>query len=588
MQQDLATRDAVAFEPAYQTETTVAAALVGHLAELGVEQAYGVIGGAIGVLFDALEESPIEVRHFRHESGAAFAAAEAYFASGKPAVVFTTTGPGTLNALTGLTAARWEGAKVILISGSTSAPQRGRWATQETSAYTLPQDALYGTGPLFDFALRLEHAAEFPELARRLSIGLARPGGFVAHVGLPIGLQASRVDLPRHRPRTTLAVPVAPAEEVRYCAGLLQADPFAIWVGFGARHAGDLVLELAQRARARVFCSPRAKGVFPEHHELFVGVTGIGGHSSVAEYMTQMQPRRVLVLGSRLGEATSFWDPDLEPAEGFIHVDVDPTVPGVAYPDCHTHGVQAEIGRFLEALLEHFPRREDEARILAGPHHPRWSELEATAEQDGEPAGVVRPQAVMRAVQRHVIDGSEALVMSECGNAFAWCNHYLRFPAAARYRVSTLFGSMGHCAAGVVGAALARGGKAVAVVGDGSMLMNSEISTAVQYRAPAVWVVLNDAGYGMCESGQRVLGLATGQLSMPCVDFVALARAMGADGARVERAADLDGAFEQAMAAELPFVIDVRVDPGEPSPLMERFESLLKQGSSKSVAGWDL
>ena len=105
-------------------------------------------------------------------------------------------GPGLLNALTGITAARWDGAKVILLSGATNSPQRGRWASQETSSYTMPQDALYTRGALFDFAVRMENATELPEVLRR-SPRAAAPGGFVAHVCLPMSVQSSRVDLPR-------------------------------------------------------------------------------------------------------------------------------------------------------------------------------------------------------------------------------------------------------------------------------------------------------------------------------------------------------------------------------------------------------
>ncbi len=592
MQEDLPASDLHVFHPHVSTQNSVASALVAQLAELGIEEAFGVIGGAIGVLFDALEDSPIQIRHFRHESGAAFAAAEAHFASGKPTAVFSTTGPGILNALTGLTAARWEGAKVIALSGTTSAAQRGRWATQETSAYTIPQDSLYGPGALFDYATRIEHGAELPEVLRRLGNGISRPGGFVAHVGLPIGLQASVVDVPHKRSTVSISSPSISAEDAgRFVAAFAEA-PFAIWVGFGARHAAPQIRSLAERTGAHVLCSPRAKGVFPEGHPLFVGVTGLGGHESAAEYMQQMQPAWTLVLGTRLGEATSFWDPDLLPTKGFVHVDIDPTVPGVAYPEVYTEGVQADIGLFLDALLEQLTvsqiNRGRSLKAVPSYRSPSWRPAADPLERHTDtPTGLVRPQALMRAIQDRVVDRSSAVVMAESGNAFAWCNHYLRFDAPGRYRVSTLFGSMGHCAAGVVGAALARHGKAVAVVGDGSMLMNCEISTAVQYQVPAVWVVLNDAGYGMCESGQSVLGLASGQLSIPKVDFVALARAVGADGVHVRDEAALEAALDTALAAETPFVVDIAIDPSESSPLMERFESLLRQGSSKTVAGWD-
>ncbi len=560
--------------------------LVDSLAELGVENAFGVSGGAIALLFDAIEESTVKLHHFRHESGAAFAAAEAYFATGHPTVVFATTGPGALNALTGMTAAKWDGAKVILITGATSVAQRGRWATQETSPYTFPQDALYAKGSLFDFGVRVESATEFPEVIRRLALGLARPGGFVAHVSVPMSVQAGRVEqaVDVHHLTSSVRPTVAP-DEIARIARLLKSDSFAIWVGFGARHAAPLLRDLMERSGAHAFASPRAKGVISEGHPQYLGVSGLGGHTTVNDYMLQHRPARLLVLGSRLGEATSFWDRDLLPTEEIIHVDIDPEVPGTAFPQSRTVAVQAEIGTFLTELVEHFPVRP----LQRASRVARWQEP-TTLRLSGR--GPVRPQVLMDVLQHKVVQGSDAIVLAECGNSFAWCNHYLRFDKPGRYRVSTLFGSMGHAASGVVGAALARGGKAWAVVGDGSMLMNSEVSSAAQYQAQAVWVVLNDAGYGMCRDGQRTLGLSDAQIDFPRVDFAALARSMGAEGVRVETEDMLEVAFEEARAAQGPFVIDVSIDAKESSPLLRRFESLIQQGNSKNVpqqvAGWDL
>ncbi len=589
---DLAPRQTPVYEPTPESrpEVSVVSALIDQLADFGIEQAFGVSGGAIALLFDAIVESDIELRHFRHETGAAFAAAEAYFAGNKPTMVFATTGPGVLNAITGLTAARWDGAKVILISGATTSPQRGRHATQETSSYTMPQDVLYTKGPIFDFAVRMEQTSELPQVIRRLALGLSRPGGFVAHVCLPMGLQSKRLDPPTADRHLAMKAPAAAMDDVAYCAELLKEGRFAIWAGFGATEAATKVVELAERSGAKVLCSPRGKGVMPESHPLYIGVTGLGGHDSVADFFAQECPDPILVLGTKLGEATSFWDQDLVPPEGFIHIDIDPDVPGTAFPDSPTLGVQAEIGHFLTALIEHFPRVQPKRfkRVQSGlalSARPGLGEGPIPLPlPDLRP---VRPQVLMSAVQRRVVQATDATVLAECGNSFAWCNHHLRFATAGRYRVSTLFGSMGHAAAGVVGAALARGGKAVAVVGDGSMLMNSELSTAAAYQADAVWIVLNDSGYGMCRDGHRALGLTGRGVDFQQVDFAALARAVGAQGATVETEGQIDAALNQAMAAAGPFVVDVRIDTSESSPLLERFESLIKQGNSKNVAGWE-
>jgi acetolactate synthase-1/2/3 large subunit len=190
----------------------------------------------------------------------------------------------------------------------------------------------------------------------------------------------------------------------------------------------------------------------------------------------------------------------------------------------------------------------------------------------------------MEALQRRIVDGSESIVLAESGNSFAWTTHHLRFPAPGRYRVSTGVGAMGHATAGVVGCALATGRKAVAVVGDGAMLMNSEVNTAVKFGAPAVWVVLNDARYGMCAQGMATLGLVA-DTSFPEVDFAALARALGAGGVRVAAEGNLADALDLAMAASGPFVVDVRIDPSRPAPAGARNRGLRAQIRSAADPG---
>jgi acetolactate synthase-1/2/3 large subunit len=106
----------------------------------------------------------------------------------------------------------------------------------------------------------------------------------------------------------------------------------------------------------------------------------------------------------------------------------------------------------------------------------------------------------------------------------------------------------------------------------------------VKFRAPAVWVVLNDARYGMCEQGMAALGMVA-DAAFPEVDFAALARAQGAGGVRVETERDLEGALEQAMAAAGPFVVDVRIDPSRMAPTGARNRCLRAQIQGAAGAG---
>ncbi|YAF94692.1 MAG: scytonemin biosynthesis protein ScyA [Nodularia sp. CChRGM 3473] len=564
------------------SKLSVVDAIAQMLASLGVNYAFGVAGGAMASLWNALSHSNIEVLNFRHEAGAAFAASEAYFANNRPTVVFTTAGPGITNALTGLFAARGEGAKVILLSACTSAPQRGRWAIQETSTYTLPSGGIFTQGALFNYAITIESGAQLPQIFRKLALALAQPGGFVAHLSIPTGIQTTLIDsisLPQLEVPSFLVT--AQKEAIAQSVELLSAGKFAIWLGFGARDAAEEIRQFAEKTGAAVMCSPRGKGIFPEDHPQFVGVTGLGGHASVLTYMEQHTPLRTLVLGTRLGEPTSFWSSAMVPPGGFVHVDIDPEVPGVAYPDAETFPIQSDIKAYMQELLQHWPDVPAHHTDLSLPH-PERTVIKPNSNADYP----VRPEVLMAAIQKIIVEGSNAVVMAECGNSFTWSTHLLRFAHTNRYRVSTGVGAMGHTATGVLGAAQARKGKAVAIVGDGAMLMNNEISTAVKYKIPAVWIVLNDARYNMCHQGMKMLGLKGADADMPETNFAMIARGMGAEAVGVVRESDLEAALEQAIAANVPFLVDVVIDPDRPAPSGGRNKSLAAQGvKSNQVNG---
>ena len=554
---------------------SVASTIVKILENMGVQYAFGVSGGAIVPLWHALQHSSIRVFHFRHEVGAAFAATEAYFASDRPVVVFTTTGPGITNALTGLFAARWEGAKVIFLSASTSTSQRGRWSLPETSTYTMPSTGIFTKEPLFHYAATVESGDELPQICQRLARGLTQLGGFVAHLSIPTNIQTSLVNTSLPRVSLSFASAIATEETISKCADLLSQGSFAIWVGFGARFAAAEIRQLAQRTKAMVMCSPRGKGIFPENHPQFVGVTGFAGHKSVLEYLQEYRPMRTLVLGTRLGEFTSFWNPAMIPSQGIVHVDIDSQVPGSAYPFAETFAIQSDVRLFVLELLKYFPEEQNQSKTISR-SQPKRHVINPRSH------GQVRPEVLMNAIQRVIVEGSDAVVMAEGGNSFAWAIHLLRFTKPGRFRVSTGFSSMGHTTTGVVGAAIAHHGKAVTIAGDGAMLMNNEVSTAVSYQIPAVWIVLNDGRYNMCHQGLNMQGYEGMDTAIAQTDFVKIACGLGATGIRVERESEIQAALKKAMNSTSPVVVDVIIDPTQLAPIGGRIQSLISQGATNS------
>jgi acetolactate synthase-1/2/3 large subunit len=562
---------------------TVVAEFAAALENLGVRHAFGVSGGAISFFWSALGGSGIDVTHFRHESGAAFAACEASVASRAPVIVFVTTGPGLTNVLTGVYAARHEPAHVILVSAYTDGAMHGRQPIQETGPRTIPHDGIYSAGPLFDYATVVTSAAQLPCVVAALAEGVTRPAGFVAHISLSVSVQrqpAAVGPAPGFSP-ARLARPAAPAREPADQAAdvhqLVRDHSWLMWVGGGARASAGSVRRLARAAGVPVMATPRGKGVIAETDPSYLGVTGFAGHSSALAYLERSRPEYILVLGTGMGDFASGYLPGYLPTSAFVHVDVEPSVHGQAFPAATTVPVVAEVGAFCEALAELYegePGRRAHPGLGASPFD--YEALPA----DGE---LIDPGQVMDAVQSVFVD-SGVPVLAETGNTLAWAINRLRFSDPSGWRApSGLVGSMGHFSTGVVGAALASPGPVAALVGDGAMLMSNEVSTAVHRRARAIWVVLNDSSYNMCAQGSAVLGLTDVDCSLPDTDFAGLAQALGATGISVRRAGDLTPALKSALVADGPVVLDVRIDPRHLAPTKGRNAGLLRDSTSHAT-----
>jgi len=184
----------------------------------------------------------LKTYHVRHENGGGYAAVGSWAFDGRPAGLFTTTGPGITNAITSLETARASGAKLVLLTPLTPVGNRGRGAIQDTSHRGYRNADVHAEGRLFDLVELLESPAELPGLAGRLATGLASPGPFMAHIAFPAALQLdtsgpARVVVPAPR-RPAPGIAPAFADEI---VDLLAAGPFAVWVGWGARgHAAAI------------------------------------------------------------------------------------------------------------------------------------------------------------------------------------------------------------------------------------------------------------------------------------------------------------------------------------------------------------
>ncbi|KAH7267615.1 thiamine diphosphate-binding protein [Fusarium redolens] len=171
----------------------------------------------------------------------------------------------------------------------------------------------------------------------------------------------------------------------------------------------------------------------------------------------------------------------------------------------------------------------------------------------------------MSVVRDVAINQTGCAIIADAGNSLCWTAHHLKFPKPGLYRSNLDSSPMAHAVCGVVGMGLADK-PAIPIVGDGAMLMQSEVSNAVQYRSKAIWLVMNDSRYGICGQVPRMWGNIPPPCCIPYTDFALLARAVGCDGYTATTGEELREALEEAMVRNGPTVINVTIDPSAVAP----------------------
>jgi acetolactate synthase-1/2/3 large subunit len=174
--------------------------------------------------------------------------------------------------------------------------------------------------------------------------------------------------------------------------------------------------------------------------------------------------------------------------------------------------------------------------------------------------------------------------VADAGNAWAWTTHYLHLKQGNRYRIGMGFGAMAWAIGAAVGTALGcRGTAVVCITGDGSFLMSGqEITVAVAEKLPVIYVVLNDRALGMVKHGQMLRGGAQIAFELPPVDFVGMAKSLGADAYAVYSPQDMERLDYDAMCnANRPTLLDVHIDIDEVPPIGARIKTLKKGDDAK-------
>jgi acetolactate synthase-1/2/3 large subunit len=531
--------------------------IVDLLVDAGVDVIFGLPGGPISPIHDALlDHDDLRVVTTRHESGAMFAAAAYARTTGKLGVAVVTSGPGVLNALTGLASAHCDGLPVLLLIGEVPRKVHGKGALQDGSAYGLNIVAM--ASHISKLAAEIGDPHHAPLLVRRaITTALSGRRGPVA-LTIPMDVAQAPIIAPRIASDVSVQHALSPSS-LDEIALLLELAPRPLLLaGSGCRGgaAPANLRALAERLECPVATTPKAKGVFPEDHPLALGVYGLGGHPSARAYI-EGGVDCLIALGTSLGDlSTDGWSAALRAPRAFVHVDIDARQIGKAYAP--THAVIAPC----DAVLAGLASRVRQVRRL-GPGGVTRHALTARADRIAPQVAIAEIQAVMP---------DDAIVTVDSGEHFLFATHYLTITHPDAFLVMTGLGSMGQSIGAAIGAQLAAPGRAtVAICGDGCFAMNAfEVATAVAERLPIVVFVFNDQRLGMVEIGHQTVYGRKPDYSTAPMDVCAVARGLGATVLRAERPGDILAAGPIIAARTGPIVIDVLIDPDVRLPKKDR------------------
>jgi acetolactate synthase-1/2/3 large subunit len=540
--------------------------LIEQLALHGADTVFGVPGESFLAALDGMYQSQrVRFVNARHEGGGAMMADAYGKLTGRPGIVFATRGPGATNASAGVHVAFQDSTPLILLLGQVGRDMMEREAFQEI-------DYRLMFGPMAKWVAQIDDARRIPEMISRAfhTATSGRPGPVV--LALPEDMLTDMVDAedaPAYLQRS-----ITPGEpDLRQFAELLAAarKPFLIVGGGGWSDQARRDLEaFATAHEVPVGASFRCQDYFDNLHSAYGGHIGIGLDARIAERIRESD--LVIALGARLGEATTsgytMFDVP-KPKQPLVHVYPDPEEIGRVYSP--TLGVVASSAAFAGAIKGLEPKHGSRAEYLKAAH----ADYLAVAEPTRSPGDVQLSQIVRGLSERLPLD---TIICNGAGNYAVWVHRFWRY-RQYRTELAPTSGSMGYGLPAAVAAKLQHPERTViAFAGDGCFQMTGmEFVTAVENRLPIIVIVCNNGMYGTIRMHQeRTYPGRVSGTDLVNPDFAAFARACGGFGVRVDRMEDFARAFDEAVAAGLPSIIELSISPEALTPVSSLSETRAK------------
>ncbi|RLF09300.1 MAG: biosynthetic-type acetolactate synthase large subunit [Thermoprotei archaeon] len=538
-----------------------AEAIVRSLKREGVDVIFGIPGGAVLPLYDALYDADIKHVLGRHEQCVAHMADGYARASGKPGVCIATSGPGATNLVTGLATAYMDSSPVIAMTGQVARPMIGRDAFQEA-------DIVGIVTPITKYCFQLTCVEEIPSVFKSaFTIATTRRPGPVL-IDIPVDVQreqgdvefTDKVDVRGYDPNP----PRINHDRVKKAAEVLaEAERPLILAGGGVIWSGayEELVALAELLSIPVVTTLMGKGSIPEDHPLSLGMIGMHG-KAYANYAV-VECDVLLAIGTRFSDRTTGRFEEFARGAFKIHVDVDSSeINKNISVDLPIVGDAKEALRLLIKELKKAERIKPRGAWL-----DRVKELKASFERGAEESKPgLKPSAIIKLLNK-LLEPGKSIIATGVGQNQMWCAlHYVaRSPRS--FITSGGLGTMGFGFPAALGAKVACPDKVVVDIdGDGSFLMTEQdLATSVSEGIPVVVIILNNSALGMVRQWQHLLYrkrfMATSLGRIP--DFVKLAKAFGAEGVSPQSYEELESAVKEAIKSEVTTVIDVPISPEE-------------------------
>ncbi len=540
-------------------QLTGAQIIVQTLIEQGVTDVFGYPGGQILNVYDALYEYSDKINHIltAHEQGAAHAADGYSRATGKVGVCIATSGPGATNLVTGIATAMLDSIPMVAITGNVPCSLIGKDSFQEIdiTGVTLPI-----TKHNY-FVSRVEDLAD--SIREAFSIAKSgRPGPVL--IDVPKDVQIAKCEYEPKGVSPKIPLPLGKDADIKKAVELIgKAKRPYIYIGGGAAGLGlgTEIIQFAEKIDACIGCTFMGLSAIPDGlTDRFLGMQGMHGH--YASSVAQNEADLIIGIGVRFSDRATGNVKKYAKDSKIIQLDPDfSEINKNIKVDC---GIVGDVEySFREIAKAAVAKQNPEwaARIKALKADEDRFEAEARKRIDAPLA----PHSLFDVINEKKPAGT--VIVTDVGQHQMWTAQYVKFDRTRRFVSSGGLGTMGFGLGAAIGARVATGDATVLITGDGSFGMNlNEIATAVSHNIPVIVVIMNNGVLGMVRQWQTLFfgkRYSNTVLTDRKTDFVKLAEAFGAKGIRATNTEEFSKAFDEALSAGGPVIIDAVIDKDE-------------------------